>query len=155
MNTALFSKTSGMKMQHESSHSVAKPGFYQPPVREQIKMRHSTLIVWIQLSPRKVFFSYVFDTFLPTNSFFMQSVRSIQRNRTEIYHIDVLIYRFIIYVCRQRTGGRFKELMIVETVKSETYRADQQPGNSDKNGCHSIEGEVLQETPVLSFKDFN
>lgn len=45
--------------------------------------------------------------------------------------------------------------MIVETVKSETYRADQQPGNSDKNGCHSIEGEVLQETPVLSFKDFN
>lgn len=45
--------------------------------------------------------------------------------------------------------------MIVETGKSETYRAARQAGNSDKNGCHSIEGEVLQETSVLSFKDFN
>lgn len=97
----------------------------------------------------------MFDTFFPTSSLFMQCVRGVQRNRTEIYHIGVLKYRFIIYVCRERTGGRFKELMIVETSKSETYRADQQSGNSDKNGCHSIEGEVLQETSVLSFKDFN
>lgn len=89
------------------------------------------------------FFPYMVDTFLPINNIlFVQWIRVLQRSRTkkergerEIEHIDLFIYRFIIYVCGERAGRDLSSLahVIVRTGKSEICRADQHAGNSGQS----------------------